>query len=73
MPKIYLNVEGMKCGMCEAHVNDVVRKNFKIKKIKSSHKKNLTIITKEDTLDVDNIINSINALGYTASLNKIEE
>ncbi len=70
--KIYLNVYGMKCGMCECHVNDTIRKNFKIKKVKSNHKKNLTIIMKDDDSDIDNIIKSINNLGYECSLNKIE-
>lgn len=73
MKKVYLNVEGMKCSMCEAHINDVVRKNYKIKKVKSSHKKNLTIVTLENEEDIESIINSIKALGYGCSLDKIEE
>ena len=28
MVKITLDVEGMACGMCEAHVNDAIRKAF---------------------------------------------
>ena len=73
MVKIYLNVFGMKCGMCEAHVNDIVRKTIKVKKVKSSHKKNETIITKENEYDVDSIIKAINSLGYDCSLNRIED
>ena len=42
MYKYSLAIQGMKCCMCESHINDVIRKNFKVKKIKSSHKKNLT-------------------------------
>jgi copper chaperone CopZ len=73
MYKIYLDVDGMMCGMCEAHVNDIVRKTTKIKKVKSSHKKNITIIVMENNDEIDNIINAIKSLGYECKLNKIEE
>jgi len=73
MIKIYLNVNGMMCGMCEAHVNDIVRKTTKIKKVKSSHKKKETIIIMENRKDLGLIINAIKSLGYDCSLNKIEE
>ena len=73
MVKIYLNVNGMMCGMCEAHVNDIVRKTTKIKKVKSSHKKKETIIIMESRKDLGLIINAIKSLGYDCSLNKIEE
>ena len=53
MNKITLKINGMMCGMCEAHVNDVIRKNFKIKKVESSHVNGETIIlTQEDITDV---------------------
>jgi len=39
----------MMCGMCEAHVQDVVRRNIEVKKVKASHmKNNLEIITDKD-------------------------
>ena len=38
MRKITAHIDGMQCGMCESHVNDLVRKNFKVKKVKSSHR-----------------------------------
>ena len=73
MYKIYLDVDGMMCGMCEAHVNDIVRKTTKIKKVKSSHKKNIVIIVMENNDEIDNIISAIKSLGYECKLNKIEE
>ncbi len=73
MVKVFLNVDGMMCGMCEAHVNDIVRKTTKIKKVKSSHKKKETIIIMESRKDLGLIINAIKSLGYDCSLNKIEE
>jgi hypothetical protein len=33
MVKITLTIEGMSCGMCETHINDMVRRQFDIKKI----------------------------------------
>ena len=30
MVKITLNIEGMVCGMCEAHINEAIRKEFKL-------------------------------------------
>ena len=47
MIKITVGVEGMQCGMCEAHVNDAVRKAFPVKKVTSSHTKNQTVILSE--------------------------
>ena len=44
MLKYTLQVEGMQCGMCEAHVNDTVRKAFPVKKVTSSHGKGQTVI-----------------------------
>ncbi len=39
MVKITLGVDGMACGMCESHINDEIRKNYKVKKVSSSHGK----------------------------------
>ena len=39
MQKITVKVDGMQCGMCEAHVNDAVRAAFPVKKVTSSHSK----------------------------------
>ena len=34
-----IKVDGMACGMCEAHVNDAVRNAMRVKKVSSSHTK----------------------------------
>ena len=45
MFKTTMKVEGMMCGMCEAHVNDAIRKEFpKVKKVTSSHGKGETVV-----------------------------
>ena len=33
MEKIVVKVDGMQCGMCEAHVNEAVRAAFPVKKV----------------------------------------
>lgn len=51
MIKYTVTVEGMQCGMCEAHVNDAVRKAFPVKKVNSSHSKNQTVIIVDQAID----------------------
>lgn len=48
MKKITLKIDGMMCGMCESHVNDCIRRSFNVKKVKSSHIKNETVIITEN-------------------------
>lgn len=64
MEKIILEIDGMMCGMCESHINDVIRKNFKIKKVSSSHSKNRTEIISEDKIDEDSLKKAISDTGY---------
>lgn len=59
-----VKVEGMACGMCEAHINDAVRKVFKVKKVKSSHKKGETRIMSEASLDHAELKAAIENTGY---------
>ena len=64
MFKITLDIDGMACGMCEAHVNDAVRKAFKVKKVSSSHKKGKTEIISREQLDGEKLKNIIDSTGY---------
>lgn len=65
MWKYTVKVTGMMCGMCEAHVNESIRKNFSVKKVHSSHTKSQTIIETENELTEDLLRKSITDLGYT--------
>mgnify|MGYP004557027119 CR=1 FL=1 len=65
MVKMTLSVDGMACGMCEAHVNDAVRKVFQVKKVTSSHSKGTTEIIAEEPLDEEKLKNAIEATGYS--------
>lgn len=64
MLKITARVDGMQCGMCEAHVNDAVRKAFDVKKVTSSHTKNQTVILSEQPIDEQVLRDVINQTGY---------
>ncbi len=64
MIKITADVEGMTCGMCEAHVNDAVRQNFAVKKVTSSHSKGKTEIIAQSPLDEEKLKTVIGNLGY---------
>ena len=68
-----LEIEGMKCGMCEAHVNDLIRKEYgNAKKVKSNHKKNLTSFLLEDNIDIDKLRCSIESKGYKVKRVNVE-
>ena len=57
-------VEGMACSMCEAHINDAVRKAFPVKKVTSSRSKKKTAVLTETELDEDALRAAISATGY---------
>lgn len=65
MVKIILKIEGMGCGMCEAHVNEAVRNNCKVKSVSSSHKDKETVIVAEDDIADDKLREIIAETGYT--------
>lgn len=64
MLKITLKIDGMMCGMCESHVNDVVRKAFPVKKVTSSHSSGETVILAENDIDEAVLRSAIGATGY---------
>lgn len=65
MLKITIKVDGMMCGMCESHINDVIRREFPVKKVTSSHTKNQTVILTESDIDDERLRSAINETGYT--------
>ena len=67
MIRTTVKVEGMMCGMCEAHVNDAVRRAIPVRKVSSSHTKGETQILTEETPDPEQIRSAINATGYTVT------
>ena len=65
MVETILRVDGMMCGMCESHINDVVRKTARVNKVTSSHTKGETVILSEQELDIDALKAAIAETGYT--------
>ena len=55
LKQIIIKIDGMKCGECESHVNDIIRRNFKIKKVSSSHRTGEVKILTIEELNVRDI------------------
>ncbi|MBQ6783736.1 MAG: heavy-metal-associated domain-containing protein [Acholeplasmatales bacterium] len=73
MNKYILKIEGMRCSMCESHVNDAIRKKIDAKKIKSSHTKNETIIITDKDISDDLFYEILNPTGYKLTKIKKED
>ncbi len=60
-----IRIDGMMCPMCEAHVNDALRKAFpEIKKIRSSHSKGETVIISDNEYSEDKLRELLDPTGY---------
>lgn len=64
MTQITIQVEGMMCPMCEAHVNDAIRDRFAVEKVTSSHKKKETIVLTNVQIEDESLRAIITAMGY---------
>ena len=65
MQKITLNIDGMACGMCEAHINQAIRNKFSVKKVNSSHTKKETVLLTEEDPSEEALHQCIDETGYT--------
>ena len=65
MIKTTLKIDGMMCGMCEAHICDAIRNAVpEAKKVTASRvKKEASFVTKE-AVDADALKAAVNATGY---------
>ena len=67
MYKTKLKIDGMMCGMCEAHVNDSIRKALPtVKKLNTSHAKGESEFLTEDKPDTDKLNAALAATGPQA-------
>ena len=66
MNKITVGIDGMMCGMCEAHICDVIRKAVpSARKVKASRiRKEATFISESDIAE-EALKNVITDIGYT--------
>ena len=65
MVKTTIQVEGMKCNMCEAHMNDAIKNAFAVKSVTSSHTEKKSEIISEAALDADKLREVVTATGFT--------
>ncbi len=66
MYKTIIKIDGMMCGMCEAHINDAVRKSQPdAKKVSSSHKKGECNFLTKDKPEVSELKDAIDKTGYS--------
>ncbi len=71
-----VQIEGMMCGMCEAHVNDAIRAAFSVKKVSSSRYKGETVIESAEPLDENALREAVEKSGYrfvSASVSTVEK
>jgi len=64
--KTVLKIEGMACGMCEAHICDVIRRTVPdAKKVAASHRKGEASFLSGTAADEAKLREAIAATGYT--------
>lgn len=66
MIRTTVKISGMACSMCEAHINDTIRRAFSVEKVSFSHTKGETVILSREPLDEAALRAAIAATGYTA-------
>ena len=66
MNKITMRIDGMMCGMCEAHVCDAIRKAVpEAKKVAASRGRKEAAFLTEGAVDAGALKAAIDATGYT--------
>ena len=66
MIKTTLKIDGMMCSMCEAHINEVIRKAVPgAKKVAASHGKGRASFLSENKVPEAQLKAAIDATGYT--------
>ena len=64
MIKVTVNVTGMMCPHCEAHVNESIKKAFGAEDIVSSHEEGTTVFTVAEKVDEEKVRATIKEAGY---------
>ena len=66
MIKTTMKIDGMMCGMCEAHVCDAIRKEVPAaKKVAASRSKKEASFLTDEAVDAEKLKAAIDATGYT--------
>ncbi len=64
MIKTTIQIDGMACGMCEAHVCDTLRAAFPVKKVTASHRKGTAEMVTEEPVGEDRLHAALDPTGY---------
>ncbi len=73
MYEIKLDIDGMACGMCESHINDAIRRQLRVKKVRSSYRKGSTLIIAEEEISREEIERALEGTGYIVENYEITE
>ena len=66
MVRTTVRIDGMMCGMCEAHICETIRKAVpSAKKVTASRSKKEASFLTDGTVNVEELKKAINATGYT--------
>ena len=58
-------IDGMMCSMCEAHIQDAIRKAIPVRSVKASHTKGEAVIVSDSPIGEDQLRAAIDPTGYT--------
>lgn len=64
MIKTVMKINGMVCGMCEAHINDVIRRTVSVKKVSTRKANGESVIISENEIDIAKLREAIEKTGY---------
>lgn len=64
MEAINLKVEGMECAGCEKRIQNAVSNVTGVKEVKANHENGTVIVTAKNGVDIEEIKNKINDLGF---------
>jgi len=64
--KYTLRIDGMMCGMCEAHICDTIRRTIpSARKVSASRRKKEASFVTDDPVDSGLLMKAVNETGYT--------
>lgn len=67
MIRTTIPIDGMVCGMCEAHIRPAIRSHFPVKSVRASHTRKTAEVLSEQPLDEQQVRAVIDATGYRFS------
>ena len=73
MVKITVTVEGMRCGMCEAHICDALRAAFPLKKVSASRKRGEALLLCDSPIPEEALRSCVESCGYSVGTVRTEE